>query len=638
MPELAFATGLGLPERSAGAQTYGFIARKGGGKSYAASKLAELLYRAGVPLIAIDPVGIWWGLRLNADGGPGLPIPVIGGLHGDLPLELDAAERLAEHLVTTGSSAVLDVSQLRKGQRAQFVAVFLESLFAAVKAQKVRRQRMVVLEEAQDFAPQHSHGGVSARLLGAVDDVVRLGRSPGLGVMLITQRPQSVSKEVLNQVECLMVGQLQGKHERDAIKGWIGTKGGELDAANSATRAALDSLPYLDPGDFYLWSPQWLKVFQKVRPLPKTTFDASATPELDENVPVIPAIQSLDLDALRAVLAPPEPSNDVAPVASGSHPELERQVASMKAEVASLAEDLLRIQADHANAAIAIRDRDRELAELRRLGVELVDAIDRLQHCRDAFAERLRELPPDAGLAFNATEIISRGTARLADGSFVDLATLDHPPSTSARNMPCVPVIEYAAKAEPSQHQVARHIRKVPGKVERTVPGAELGKCARAILGAVLALGESSRHRAGVLTGYNYGGGGFRNSLSELRAVGMLADGDPLRAGPVAPGKIDLPDPMRGRALLECWSSQLGLCARIILTTLCDLQRGHGKLREWSRSAVATRTALLTADRKPYEPSGGGFRNALTELRRPGLIASGANISLHPEIWRDFLS
>jgi hypothetical protein len=69
---LKLADGLTLPleivtERSA------FIGRTGQGKSYAAQKLAELLHAAGVQFIALDPVGIWWGLRLAANGkDPGL--------------------------------------------------------------------------------------------------------------------------------------------------------------------------------------------------------------------------------------------------------------------------------------------------------------------------------------------------------------------------------------------------------------------------------------------------------------------------------------------------------------------------------------------------------------------------------------
>lgn len=180
---LDLAPGLALPAAQAGTQTYGFVARKGGGKSYAASKLAELLHGAGVPIIAIDPVGIWWGLRLGADGtSPGLPIPVIGGQHGDVELPPDEeglAARLATWLIGSNASVVLDVSEMRKAERKRFMAEFAEAFFHAAKGK--RRPRMVILEEAQVFAPQMAKG--QERMLGAIEDIVRLGRNYGIGAM-----------------------------------------------------------------------------------------------------------------------------------------------------------------------------------------------------------------------------------------------------------------------------------------------------------------------------------------------------------------------------------------------------------------------------------------------------------------------
>ena len=59
------------------------------------------------------------------------------------------------------------------------------------------------------------------RMLGAFEDLVRLGRNYGIGVSLISQRPQSVNKEVLNMTECLFVLQVNGAQERKALTDWI---------------------------------------------------------------------------------------------------------------------------------------------------------------------------------------------------------------------------------------------------------------------------------------------------------------------------------------------------------------------------------------------------------------------------------
>ena len=84
---LKLAANLSLPVDAA-TQTFAFIGRKGSGKTYGAGKLTELLIEAGVQTVILDLVRKWWGLRLAADGkGPGIDIPMLGGLRGDIPLE-----------------------------------------------------------------------------------------------------------------------------------------------------------------------------------------------------------------------------------------------------------------------------------------------------------------------------------------------------------------------------------------------------------------------------------------------------------------------------------------------------------------------------------------------------------------------
>lgn len=316
----------GLPfDTSAVTQTFGFIARKGHGKTYAAGKLVEEIYMHA-SVIVLDPVGTWYGLRLAADGKKqsAFSIPVFGGDHGDVPITSDVktATKLARILVEHDHSAVIDVSTFRKGEMKTFVAAFCEELFA--RAKTVRRPLMIVFEEAQVFAPQRVTPD-SARMLGAVEDIVRLGRNCGLGSTMITQRPQSVNKEVLNQIECLFVGQLNAAHERKAIDEWISEKGVTLDTRE---------LPSLPVGTMYLWSPGWLQTFQKVKVLQKKTFDASATPTV--GAPRHSAkLEKLTHHALRALLEPePVEKSDVTagvPVA-----QLRKAVKDLQARVEEL--------------------------------------------------------------------------------------------------------------------------------------------------------------------------------------------------------------------------------------------------------------------------------------------------------------
>ena len=64
---LRIAREIALPLDIAG-KKIAFLGTTGSGKTYAAMKLAEELLDAGIQTIALDPVGVWWGLRVAKDG------------------------------------------------------------------------------------------------------------------------------------------------------------------------------------------------------------------------------------------------------------------------------------------------------------------------------------------------------------------------------------------------------------------------------------------------------------------------------------------------------------------------------------------------------------------------------------------
>lgn len=272
------------------AQKLAFIAISGAGKTYTATKLAEEMWRAGCQFVAIDPVGTWYGLRLREDGKTpsDIDIPVFGGLHGDIPLDASHGPMLAGLVATKGLRCVLDVSTMRKGDRKRFVTSFLEELFHLKKTH--RGPLHIFFEEAQFFAPQMSGEGKGeiADLLGAMQDICCVGRNFGIGHSLITQRPQSVQKSILNQAQALFIFQTSGKQERDAIGAWASECGMKADDVD------LDMLPTLETGHAVVWSPKWLKRMNKVHIAKKTTYDASSTPEWTDQV----HLQPIDLLAL----------------------------------------------------------------------------------------------------------------------------------------------------------------------------------------------------------------------------------------------------------------------------------------------------------------------------------------------------
>src|SRR6185503_14699865 len=136
---------------------------------------------------------------------------------------------------------------------------------------------------------------------------------------MISQRPQSVNKEVLNQTECLFVGQVNGSQERDALKKWITHQGMDV--------GLVDELPSLAVGTMYVWSPQWLRILRKVRIGKKETFDASATPKVGENRPRR-ELKPLDLDDLKEKL-----TATIERQRAEDPRELKKQIADLKRQL-----------------------------------------------------------------------------------------------------------------------------------------------------------------------------------------------------------------------------------------------------------------------------------------------------------------
>ena len=250
-------------------ETFAYLAKRGAGKSYAASVVVEQMLEAGLQVVILDPMGIWYGLRTKADGkSPGFEIPILGGDHGDIPLESTGGKYVADLIVADRFSAVLDVSHFSKGERKRFVADFAERLY-----RKNREAMHLVLEEADMFAPQKPQHG-EQRMLGAIEDLVRRGRGRGIGISLISQRSAVLNKDVLTQTECLVALRTTAPHDRKAIKDWI-----DAHADRDEQKKVLDSLPGLPIGTAWFWSPGWLEQLQKVKINKKRTLDTGATPK-----------------------------------------------------------------------------------------------------------------------------------------------------------------------------------------------------------------------------------------------------------------------------------------------------------------------------------------------------------------------
>ncbi|HEV8542093.1 MAG TPA: hypothetical protein VGR78_06865, partial [Verrucomicrobiae bacterium] len=277
--KLIIAEDLTLPIETV-TQTIAIIAKRRVGKSYTMRRIAEQLCRASQQVVLVDPKGDQWGIRSSADGkSPGLPVVILGGERGDVPLEPGSGEVVAKLVVEERVSVLLDLSLFRKHEISTFMTAFLENLYR-MKAREVYRTPLdVIIDEADAIAPQKPQAG-EERMLGAAEDIVRRGGQRGIGCILVTQRSAVLNKNVLTQAQMLVALRTIAPQDLKAMDEWI-----QVHGEPEQRKILMESLPSLPVGDAWFWSPGWPTtegIFKRVHVLPIETFDSGKTPEPGE--------------------------------------------------------------------------------------------------------------------------------------------------------------------------------------------------------------------------------------------------------------------------------------------------------------------------------------------------------------------
>lgn len=132
-------------------QHIAIVGKTGSGKTTAAKGLTEGILDADGRVCVVDPTGAWYGLRSSASGkGPGYPVVVFGGEHGDFPLAGTHGEALAEIVGTTSTPAIIDTSQLRTAERTRFFADFAKAVVVMDMCAEQERWGLKVLEAARN--------------------------------------------------------------------------------------------------------------------------------------------------------------------------------------------------------------------------------------------------------------------------------------------------------------------------------------------------------------------------------------------------------------------------------------------------------------------------------------------------------
>lgn len=608
LPGLRLSDDFSLPLEAV-TETFAILAKRGAGKTYAASVLAEEMLKAGQTVVVADPVGVWWGLRASSDGqGPGLPIAILGGDHADAPLSPDAGTLVADLAAEERLSLVLDMSQMTPPEQTRFMTGFAERLY-----QKNRQPLHLILDEADQFAPQTPEAGQQP-LLWAMNRIVRLGRARGLGVTLISQRPAVVNKNVLTQTEVLVTLRLTSPQDRRAVEAWVSAHD-----APGERQEMLSSLASLPVGTAWLWSPGWLDRFVKVGIRPRETFDSSATPKVGQARPEPVALAGVDVERLRERLAELSAAEDGEEMEPG---ELRRRLRAAGERIADLEKPGSEKQGSGGPVIpqVPVRVEVPILAagqaqELRESAGTLLAGAETLRAQVDKMSEQVDKMNQAAQAILGQLDRVAAGTEK--EGR-VPQASPALP-----RTVPPPQAVSGGGKMVTPGDKLLGENQNKPG---RKPLGEKMPLAERKILVALAQYPDGrSKRQVAILTAYAQAGGSFNNALGSLRSKGWMSGGreEALRItedGLAALGTWEpLPDP--GPSLADYWLCWLGKAERSILETLVT-------------AYPAALTKGQIAQKSGYAAEGGSFNNALGRLRTLELVEGRGELRASPLLCR----
>ncbi len=550
--------------------TGGVLAVRGAGKTNASRLMAEQMFDAGYPFVAVDPVGSWYGLRAGRDGSSrgGLPVFIFGGKQGDVPLTRESGELVADVVVDQRLACVLDLTEFNsEADKKYFLLKFATRLF-----KRNTEPLHLFLEEADDYIPQKPMRD-ELHLKRAWENIVRRGRSRGLGMTIITQRSAVVNKDVLTQVENLFVLRTTGPQDIKAVSEWV-----KYHAVDSSM---LESLSSLEDGESWIWSPHLLKKFKRFKFNLSHTFDSGATPKGKKGRPVA-TLRDVDVGKLKGRI-----QETIEKAAQDNPALLRKQVATLKAHNAAQQQQIEKLSKERVAYTVKLGLPDftqatRALEQLREITTTVEVAITKLNEAVLSNEKQVRAI---------TLHEERQGKGKGVEGLF--------PPPTAKG--PITPT----AKAIEAQKASTR----------RALESVKLDKPARAIINVLSTVAPKavSTTYLSIMTSYSVKSSSMANALGVLRSQG-LAEGPGSAIAITDKGALLYPATEKlpeGEALLVWWKSKLDKASREMLQVFYDAG---------PRPAGGGLTKEYVAEHTGYSSTSSSVANALGKLRSLELI------------------
>lgn len=238
----------------------GFITGKSGaGKSNSASVIAEELLDQGFPLLIVDVDGEYYGLKEHYE-----MLHVGADEECDLQVGKEHASKIAELALDENVPIILDVSgYLDESEATELIQGVAQRLFALEKKRK--KPFLILVEEIHEYIPEGGAIGDCGQML---IKIAKRGRKHGLGLCGLSQRPADVKKDFITQCDWLVWHRLTWDNDTAVVRRVLGSEYAE-------------TVQELDDGEAFLVT-DWNGTVRQVQFKRKTTFDAGATPGLDE--------------------------------------------------------------------------------------------------------------------------------------------------------------------------------------------------------------------------------------------------------------------------------------------------------------------------------------------------------------------
>ncbi|KAB1194472.1 DUF87 domain-containing protein [Haloferax sp. MBLA0076] len=238
----------------------GFITGKSGsGKSNTASVMIENLLSSNFPVLIVDTDGEYYGLKQEFE-----LLHAGADEECDIQVSPEHAERLATLALEQNVPIILDVSgYLDDAAADELVTEVAKHLFA--KEKKLKKPFLMLIEECHEYIPEKGGMDEAGKMLIKIG---KRGRKHGLGVVGISQRPADVKKDFITQCDWLVWHRLTWRNDTKVVGRILGSE-------------YADAIEDMGNGEGFLVT-DWSESIRRVQFHKKQTFDAGATPGLDD--------------------------------------------------------------------------------------------------------------------------------------------------------------------------------------------------------------------------------------------------------------------------------------------------------------------------------------------------------------------